>query len=158
MAQKPYPKFSSEADEIAWLNAIGSGVDAYMGEPSPEARAAFDAAMQPPGDPPRKMISLRMPLRELARAKALARELNMGYQTFVVQLVTEGLEVHMARRKARGGAAKSNSLTRDPLMAEMGQEIQDIKALLGQIASVVGANAVEPRTTPKTRRKSAASG
>ena len=157
MAKKPYPKFSSEAEEIAWLNTLGPGVDEYMNAPSPEALAAFEATMQPPADPPRKMISLRMPLRELARAKALARELNMGYQTFVVQLVTEGLEVHMARRKARGGAAGPGSSTPDPLMAEMGQEIHDIKALLGQIASVVGASAGEPRSTPKTRRKSAAS-
>lgn len=148
MAKKPYPKFSSEAEEIAWLNEIGRSVDDYMSEPSAEARAAFAAAMQPPAEPPRKMVSLRMPLRELARAKAHARELNMGYQTLLIQLVTEGLDAHAARRqalKSSAGAPVPSSAPRDPLVAEMGQEIHDIKALLGQIANVVGVNVGEPR-------------
>ncbi|MFP5502819.1 MAG: hypothetical protein ACLGIN_10040 [Candidatus Sericytochromatia bacterium] len=49
----------------------------------------------------KKLISLRLPLEDLGRAKALAEELRMGYQTLLCQIINEGLKQQEAQLRLK---------------------------------------------------------
>lgn len=122
MSKKPYPHFENEEQELAWLSAIGPGVDEYMSEPTAEDQKEFARflAERPDEEATRKPITVRMKLRDIARLKGLARKLDTKYQTLMMELVTEGLDRReadlkkAAKQQIQGSAPAQELAQSDP--------------------------------------------
>jgi predicted DNA binding CopG/RHH family protein len=52
-------------------------------------------------DKTKKLISLRVPLEDLGRAKVLAHELRIGYQTLLLQIINDGLNQQEAQNRVK---------------------------------------------------------
>lgn len=76
-------------------------VEAAFTATEPEAAESADDAESTTKDKSKKLISLRVPLEDLGRAKVLAEELRMGYQTLLLQIINEGLNQHEAQNRIR---------------------------------------------------------
>lgn len=95
------PKFASEADEAKWW-------DEHMGTVEKNLAEAIRTGTAGRGGPRRviqerrdsKNITIRMPVSEIERARALAGRKGIGYQTYMKLLLREALD--REARKARG--------------------------------------------------------
>ena len=88
--KKRMPEFASDADEAKWLYEHRNELDDYM-DPMTEqmvTEAQADLAKLKRS----KSISLRLPASDLTRAKALAEQNGMGYQTYLKSLIRDGLD------------------------------------------------------------------
>lgn len=76
------PKFKTEAEEAAWWDAhpeiITKAFQHAFGRKSSKR-------------PPTKMVSIRLPVEDVARARRLAAQKGLGYQTLVKTLLHEAL-------------------------------------------------------------------
>ena len=131
--QKPYPKFATEREEIDWLAEVGAGVDDYM---TPAVGPANDLGFTPPMEMPRKPITIRLPLEDLARAKALARELGMPYQTLLGKVISEGLKAQQVALR-KGGAARGAAIPSMPGLVEVMASQERMRAELGRITQAL---------------------
>lgn len=66
----------------------------------PEAGEEATSEESPKGTA-KKLISLRLPLEDLGRARVLAEELRIGYQTLLCQIINEGLTQAEAQARIR---------------------------------------------------------
>ena len=90
--KKQIPKFNSEAQEARWWDtqagriardleaAVGAGED-LTAQPAALLRVAATA----------KNITIRLPLEDLEKARALARRRGLRYQTYVKMLLHQAL-------------------------------------------------------------------
>jgi hypothetical protein len=130
MPKKPYPKFESEKAEIDWLAEVGRGVDDYM---TPAPGPENDLGFTPPTEMPRKPITIRLPLEDLARAKALARELGMPYQTLLGKVIHEGLAAQQAALRQGEPAKGAPAIPSMPGLVEVMANQERMRAELGRI-------------------------
>lgn len=92
LSKKQIPKFNSEAQEARWWDtqggriardieaAVGAGEDLTA---QPAALLRVSAAA--------KNITIRLPLEDLEKARALARRRGLRYQTYVKMLLHQAL-------------------------------------------------------------------
>ena len=97
MRKKPagmkVPKFATEAEEARWW-------DSKAGEVETRLLAALQAGTARRGTAQRltrearesKNITIRMPVSEIERARALAGKKGIGYQTYMKMLLREALD------------------------------------------------------------------
>ena len=87
------PKFRSEAEEADWWDAhpevILKAVERAYGK---EALDRFFREGARPKRPPTKTVTIRLPVEDLARARRLAAQKGLGYQTLVKTLLHEALQ------------------------------------------------------------------
>jgi predicted DNA binding CopG/RHH family protein len=87
------PKFATEAEEARWWDRNSKMVEK-------ELAAALKAGSTQSGTAQRlvkearesKNITIRMPLAEVERARALAEKKGIGYQTYMKMLLREALD------------------------------------------------------------------
>lgn len=79
------PKFKSEAEEAAWWDAH----EEYI----VDRLKKYGRVVRPlQAEAPTKAISIRVPVDDLERAQAIAREKGIGYQTVLKEAIREGLK------------------------------------------------------------------
>ena len=87
------PKFRSEAEEAAWWDShpevILEAVERAYGK---EAVGRFLGGGPRPKRPPTKTVTIRLPVEDVARARRLAAQKGLGYQTLVKTLLHEALQ------------------------------------------------------------------
>ncbi len=76
------PRFKNEAEEAAWWDA----------HPEIVTKAFEHALKRSPSRPPTKTVTIRLPLYDVARARRLAAQKGLGYQTLVKTLLHEALQ------------------------------------------------------------------
>jgi predicted DNA binding CopG/RHH family protein len=115
MAKKPYPTFASETEEAEWLDAHADELADYWDVPSPLEQVALQHELSNvKRTPPEKLaaldarvkakteqIALRVPVADLEKARLLADNRGIGYQTLLKMLIREGLD--REARRASGG-------------------------------------------------------
>ena len=86
------PRFKSEAEEADWWDAhpevILNAVERAYGK---KALERFFAEGPAPKRPPTKTVTIRLPVEDVARARRLAAQKGLGYQTLVKTLLHEAL-------------------------------------------------------------------
>lgn len=133
MGKKPYPKFANEQAELTWLAEQGRGVDAHMSPVAPGEAEAVGLGFEPGGPMPRKPITIRLPLDDIALAKALARRMGMPYQTLIGQILRAGLRFQEAELAASTGDATEAGAELGSLFesqAALRQEVDEIRRIL----------------------------
>src|SRR4051812_49363457 len=117
------PTFTREADETDWHNsadgirysqqvtddALKAGVF-VRGGVTPESLAALDEATEMMRLKP---ISIRIPERDIAEARALAEEAGVGYQLVLKRAIRAGLDT--IRGQARGRTVTDRLESRNKL-------------------------------------------
>ncbi len=106
MAKRQLPKFASEAEEARFYDEHTDDLEDYFEPITPEQAAVANAmlAKLPPKAEsvrqamaasekfgPSKAISLRLLHEDIERAKALANQKGLGYQTLLKRVIHEGL-------------------------------------------------------------------
>lgn len=101
MAKERLASSRSEADEAKWFEenqdallekferAAAEG-SLRMGRKS--VGITLDVKTEQPVKPPSQKVMLRVPTRDLERARAIAERKGIGYQTYIKMLVHEGVE------------------------------------------------------------------
>lgn len=86
------PKFRTEAEEAAWWDAhpemILKAVERAYGKKAVERVLGGSAR---PKQPPTKTVTIRLPVDDVARARRLADQKGLRYQTLVKTLLHEAL-------------------------------------------------------------------
>ena len=77
------PKFKSEAQEAAWWDANAD----FIAETFERAKAEGRVIRRPPT----KSVAIRLPVDDIVRARRLAQQKGVGYQTLVKMLLHEAL-------------------------------------------------------------------
>ena len=90
------PKFESEAEEARWWDEHQSMVSASLREAMRDGSAQHGVARRLAGES--KNITIRMPLRDIERARLLAEKKGLGYQTYMKMLLHEALEREEERK------------------------------------------------------------
>jgi len=83
----PVPRFKSESEEADWWYANRAVIEEFL-----LARATW---VTPDGKTlrgPSKMISIRLPEADIARAKKVAAQKGIGYQTYLRSVVHQALQ------------------------------------------------------------------
>jgi len=87
------PKFKNEAEEADWWDAHPEVISERGGARlRKEGLERFFADGTRPKRPPTKMVTMRLPVEDLARARRLAARKGLGYQTLVKTLLHEALQ------------------------------------------------------------------
>lgn len=104
----------------------------------------------------RKPITLRMRLRDVARAQSLARHLGVKYQSLLQELMAEGL----ARKEEELGLVVGTKAAKHAPsdVATLREMHEEVMAKLGELDQKMGAAVVAKQGgKPKPRRQAAAS-
>jgi len=126
------------AQEATVVENVGAAeaqaADAPVQEPSVSEAAPVEGELSgdagPDGqDAGRKAISLRMPVEDLARAKAIAEKLDTGYQTLLLEIIRDGL------------AEREVSLKMQQLVTVVQQSLPELKVMSAE--ELVNAPAVQ---------------
>ena len=87
------PKFKNEAEEADWWDAHPEVIlDAVERAYGKKAVERFFAGGPRPKRPPTKTVTIRLPVEDVARARRLAAQKGLGYQTLVKTLLHEALQ------------------------------------------------------------------
>jgi predicted DNA binding CopG/RHH family protein len=87
------PKFETEAAEARWWDEHKSMVEASLRDAMRDGTAQRGAARRLVREAREsKNITIRMPLRDIERARSLAEKRGIGYQTYMKMLLHEALE------------------------------------------------------------------
>src|SRR5215471_6037696 len=78
------PEFKTEEEEIAWLDSNYERLADLTLKHGRRVKLALKE--------PTKQISIRLPVRDLERAKQIARERKMNYQSVLKQALRRGLQ------------------------------------------------------------------
>ena len=90
MKQSVIPKFSSEAKEAAWWDAHRSEIDAEIRRRMKQKQPlTLGGLLQ--GTKPSQPITLRISKEDLDKARQLAAQKGLGYQTYIKMLLREAL-------------------------------------------------------------------
>jgi hypothetical protein len=96
--QSAIPTFKSEREEADWYDAHPETIDKIM----LEGLKSGDAVWVPPAKPePTRLLSMRYPESEIARAQKLAKFRGVGYQTYIKQLLKVALDREEAALKGK---------------------------------------------------------
>ena len=86
------PKFSNEAEEAAWWDSHPELImKAFERAYGKKAVQRVLGEERKPKRPPMKIVTMRLPVEDLARAKRMASRKGLGYQTLVKTLLHEAL-------------------------------------------------------------------
>jgi predicted DNA binding CopG/RHH family protein len=84
------PRFSNEAEEAAWWDRHRSEVEAQIRKRMKQNRPlALGAALQEIA--PSQPVTLRIPKKDLEKARRLAARKGLGYQTYIKILLRDAL-------------------------------------------------------------------
>jgi len=102
-AERPkVPKFASEAEEALWWderrNMVEKELLKAMREGSVQSGTAQQLAMQAKSS---KNITIRMPVHDIERARRLAEQKGLGYQTYMKMLLHQALNREESDTKVR---------------------------------------------------------
>lgn len=87
--QTVIPAFKSEREEVDWYDSHPEVIDRMM----LDGLESGTAVWVPPTKPePTKLVSMRYPESEIARAQRLAKIRGVGYQTYIKQLLKTALD------------------------------------------------------------------
>jgi predicted DNA binding CopG/RHH family protein len=90
MKQGVIPKFSSEAKEAAWWDAHRSEIEAEIRQRMKQKRPLTLGNLLR-GAKPSQPVTLRIPKEDLEKARRLAAQKGLGYQTYIKMLLREAL-------------------------------------------------------------------
>jgi hypothetical protein len=96
MALKPLPEFASEAEEAQWYADHQDKLLDYFG-PAPADPRPLHARLKLPPRGHTEQIALRLPVSDLAAAKAMAEKRGIGYQTLLKAFIHEAIEREQRR-------------------------------------------------------------
>ena len=92
MKQAVIPKFSNEAEEAAWWDTHRSEIEAEIRQRMKQKRTlTLGSLLQGERAKPSQPITLRIPKEDLAKARRLAAQKGLGYQTYIKMLLREAL-------------------------------------------------------------------
>ena len=87
------PNFKNEAEEADWWAAHPEVItEAFERAYGKKALERFFAEGPAPKRPPTKTVTIRLPVEDVARARRLAAQKGLGYQTLVKTLLHEALQ------------------------------------------------------------------
>jgi predicted DNA binding CopG/RHH family protein len=83
------PDFKSEAEEAAWWDANQD----YLSERLKKyGRMVGPLKVNRSAPPPTKAISIRIPIEDIERARAIAKKQGIGYQLVLKDAIRKGLQ------------------------------------------------------------------
>ncbi|MDZ4801075.1 MAG: hypothetical protein SGI92_23195 [Bryobacteraceae bacterium] len=82
------PSFKSRREEAQWFDTHS---DALMERLKKHGKVAGPLISRKPDPPPTKAISIRVSVDDIAKAKEIAKEQGIGYQTVLKDAIREGL-------------------------------------------------------------------
>lgn len=101
------PTFSSEAEEAAWWDEHRSKIEAEIRYRMRQKKpATLGDIIQ--GTKPSQPITLRIAKSDLDKARQLAAEKGLGYQTYMKILLREALAEEVARQRRKSPQANAS--------------------------------------------------
>ena len=95
------PKFRSEKEEATWWDGRMDVVEKNLVEAIEKNTAKRGTAQRLVAEArASKNITIRIPVRDIERARVLADKKGLGYQTYMKMLLHEALEREEKRRRA----------------------------------------------------------
>jgi predicted DNA binding CopG/RHH family protein len=89
------PKFSSETEEATWWDAHRSEIEAEIRQRMKQKRPLTLGSLLH-GEKPSQPVTLRIATKDLERARRLAAQKGLGYQTYIKMLLREALAKNAA--------------------------------------------------------------
>jgi predicted DNA binding CopG/RHH family protein len=90
MKKMVIPKFSTEAQEAAWWDTHRSEIEAEIRQRMKEKQPMMLGNLLS-GAKPSRPVTLRIPNDDLEKARRLAAQKGLGYQTYMKMLLREAL-------------------------------------------------------------------